>query len=150
MNQLQNQSFEEALVRYREKWDKIKDPCVVYDFPIPDVSCKELFLKRVSEHPDKTYVISRGAKISYVECNKHLCPRIYLLGFRYLLERCLPEPRIRRPYQDVRSVPRLCNRIQGLLCILHHQPHCNDLQCASLDGTGPSVIEHVRLRVHSR
>lgn len=26
------------------------------------------------------------------------------------------------PYQDVRSVPRLCNRIQGLLCILHHQP----------------------------
>lgn len=69
MNQLQNKSFEEALVRYREKWDKIKDPCVVYDFPIPDVSCKELFLKRVSEHPDKTYVISRGAKISYVECN---------------------------------------------------------------------------------
>ena len=45
MNQLQNKSFEEALVRYREKWDKIKDPCVVYDFPIPDVSCKELFLK---------------------------------------------------------------------------------------------------------
>ena len=69
MNQLQNKSFEEALVRYREKWDKIKDPCVVYDFPIPDVSCKELFLKRVSEHPDKTYVISRGAKMSYVECN---------------------------------------------------------------------------------
>lgn len=54
MNQLQNKSFEEALVRYREKWDKIKDPCVVSDFPIPDVSCKELFLKRVSEHPDKT------------------------------------------------------------------------------------------------
>lgn len=69
MNQLQNKSFEEALVRYREKWDKIKDPCVVYDFPIPDVSCKELFLKRVSEHPDKTYVISHGAKMSYVECN---------------------------------------------------------------------------------
>ena len=69
MNQLQNKSFEEALVRYREKWDKIKDPCVVYDFPIPDVSCKELFLKRVSEHPDKTYVISRGTKMSYVECN---------------------------------------------------------------------------------
>lgn len=69
MNQLQNKSFEEALVRYREKWDKIKDPCVVYDFPIPDVSCKELFLKRVSEHPDKTYVISCGAKMSYVECN---------------------------------------------------------------------------------
>ena len=42
MNQLQNKSFEEALVRYREKWDKIKDPCVVYDFPIPDVSSKEL------------------------------------------------------------------------------------------------------------
>lgn len=69
MNQLQNKSFEEALVRYREKWDKIKDPCVVYDFPIPDVSCKELFLKRVSEHPDKTYVISRGTKMSYVDCN---------------------------------------------------------------------------------
>lgn len=69
MNQLQNKSFEEALVRYREKWDKIKDPCVVYDFPIPDVFCKELFLKRVSEHPDKTYVISRGTKMSYVECN---------------------------------------------------------------------------------
>ena len=69
MNQLQNKSFEEALVRYREKWDKIKDPCVVYDFPIPDVSCKELFLKRVSEHPNKTYVISHGAKMSYVECN---------------------------------------------------------------------------------
>lgn len=69
MNQLQNKSFEEALVRYREKWDKIKDPCVVYDFPIPDVSCKELFLKRVSEHPDKTYVISRSTKMSYVECN---------------------------------------------------------------------------------
>lgn len=66
MNQLQNKSFEEALIRYREKWDKIKDPCVVYDFPIPDVSCKELFLKRVSEHPDKTYVISHGAKMSYV------------------------------------------------------------------------------------
>ena len=57
MNQLQNKSFEEALVRYREKWDKIKDPCVVYDFPIPDVSCKELFLKRVSEHPDKTCLL---------------------------------------------------------------------------------------------
>lgn len=69
MNQLQNKSFEKALVRYREKWDKIKDPCVVYDFPITDVSCKELFLKRVSEHPDKTYVISRGTKMSYVECN---------------------------------------------------------------------------------
>lgn len=69
MNQLQNKKFEEALVRYRKKWDKIKDPCVVYDFPIPAVSCKELFLKRVNEHPDKTYVISKGEKMSYVECN---------------------------------------------------------------------------------
>ena len=69
MNQLQNKKFEEALVRYRKKWDKIKDPCVVYDFPIPAVSCKELFLERVNEHPDKTYVISNGEKMSYVECN---------------------------------------------------------------------------------
>lgn len=69
MNQLQNKQFEEALVRYRKKWDKIKDPCVVYDFPIPSVSCKELFLERVNEHPDKTYVISKGEKMSYVECN---------------------------------------------------------------------------------
>lgn len=69
MNQLQNKQFEEALVRYRNKWDKIKDPCVVYDFPIPAVSCKELFLERVNEHPDKTYVISNGEKMSYVECN---------------------------------------------------------------------------------
>lgn len=30
MNQLQNKSFEEALVRYREKWDKIKDPGVTF------------------------------------------------------------------------------------------------------------------------
>lgn len=69
MNQLQNKQFEEALVQYRNKWDKIKDPCVVYDFPIPAVSCKELFLERVNEHPDKTYVISNGEKMSYVECN---------------------------------------------------------------------------------
>ena len=48
MNQLQNKQFEEALVQYRNKWDKIKDPCVVYDFPIPAVSCKELFLERVN------------------------------------------------------------------------------------------------------
>ena len=95
-------------------------------------------------HDRDLRLVARGSR------HQHFRTRIYLLGFRYLLERCLPEPRIRRPYQDVRSFPRLCNRIQGLLRILHHQPHCNDLQCASLDGTGPSVIEHVRLRVHSR
>ena len=47
MNQLQNKSFEEALVRYREKWDKIKDPCVVMIFrspmfPVRNCSSKEL------------------------------------------------------------------------------------------------------------
>lgn len=70
MNQSQENKFEEALTRYREKWDKIKDPCVMYKFPIPDTSCNELFMKRVSEHPDKIYVIHHERRYTYGECNE--------------------------------------------------------------------------------
>lgn len=70
MNQSQENKFEEALTRYREKWDKIKDPCVMYKFPIPDTSCNELFMKRVSEHPDKIYVIHNERRYTYGECNE--------------------------------------------------------------------------------
>lgn len=70
MNQSKESRFEEALVRYRKKWDKIKDPCVMYKFPIPRTSCKELFLQRVKEHPNKTYIMHKGKSYTYAECNE--------------------------------------------------------------------------------
>lgn len=81
MNQLQNKSFEEALVRYREKWDKIKDPCVVYDFPIPDVSCKELLARdMVYEMTDpagcygSVKMIGSAVKLSETPARQELFP----------------------------------------------------------------------------
>ena len=67
----QKARFEEALVGYRKKWDKIKDSACNYNFPIPEVSCKEMFLDRVAEHPDKVYVIHGDSKYTYAECNAY-------------------------------------------------------------------------------
>ena len=64
-----NPGFEEALVRYREKWAKIKDPEVNYSFPIPNISLKEMFLKQVEKHPDKIYIYQKEERCSYQECN---------------------------------------------------------------------------------
>ncbi len=70
MNQLQNKSFEEALVRYREKsGTRSKTPVLFMIFRSPMFPVRSCSSKRVSEHPDKTYVISRGTKMSYVDCN---------------------------------------------------------------------------------
>jgi len=71
MNVVQKNNFERALIRYRQKWDKIKDPGVEYNFPIPSVSCKEMFLSQVEKHPDKTFIYHKGKKYSYKECNEY-------------------------------------------------------------------------------
>ena len=65
-----HQEFEQALVYYREKWAKIKDPEVNYNFPIPSTPLKDLFLQQVEKHPDKVYIYRKDEKCTYRECNE--------------------------------------------------------------------------------
>ena len=65
----ENPEFEQALIRYREKWAGIKDPEVNYSFPIPNISLKEMFLQQVNKHPDKPYIYRGDQICTYQECN---------------------------------------------------------------------------------
>lgn len=65
-----NQDFEQALVRYKEKWASIKDPEVNYSFPIPNIALKDMFLQNVYKHPDKVYIYRKDQKCTYAKCNE--------------------------------------------------------------------------------
>lgn len=58
-----------ALEKNRKKWVQIEDPEVNYLFPIPEISLKEMFLKHVTNNPDKIYIYHRNKTCTYGQCN---------------------------------------------------------------------------------